>query len=251
MAASPNPSTSLPYLNRRLRVYLHELDRLCRQVDGRAGAEGVPGATLSGDAASVRAAAAALIAAEVAAMQGAGLDPAAGDPARALGLMALDGDAAFADLPSWGLGAAPPLAGDWPLPPSGAAGLADQVRTLLDAAAPQPELAELYLLALTAGAARRVEDPDQRAWLEASRTPLAQAAAAARPPADGRDVLFPDAYPAPRRHGPARELPRTALWVAAAPAAAAALLAGSWLVWWLATHPLTRTVCTFVAERLS
>ncbi len=247
MPPAAQPSTSLPYLNRRLRAFLHELDRLRRQVDRRAGVDGVAEATLAGDAASVRAAAASLLASEAAAMQGAGLDPAAVEPAVALGLMALCADAAFDGLPSWGSGAAPLLAGDRPLPPSGAAGLAPQVAALLDAAAPQPELAELYLLALTAGAARRVEDEAQRAFLDGSGPALAQAAEAGRPAAAAGDaLLFPDAYPPPRRHGPARDLPLAAAWVAAVPVAAAALLAGTWLVWWLATHRLTRLVCAFV-----
>ena len=167
---TPTPSApSLPFLNGRLRDFLHRLDRLRRQVAGRAGAEGVPVVTLTGGAAPVRAAAAELLAAEVAAIQGEGLDPAKPQPAIALGLMALVGDATFGDLPGWGLGGAPLLADDHPLPPSGGAGLATQVSALLDATAPQPELAELYLLALAAGAAARVEDAEQRDDLARSR----------------------------------------------------------------------------------
>jgi hypothetical protein len=242
---TPTPSApSLPFLNGRFRDFLHRLDRLRRQVAGRAGAEGVPVVALTGGAAPVRAAVAELLAAEVTAIQGEGLDPAKPQPATALALMALVGDATFGDLPGWGRAGAPRLADDHPLPPSGSAGLASQVSALLDATAPQPELAELYLLALAAGAAARVEDAEQRDDLARSRPELARAAAAGHP-VQG-DLLFPDAYPPPRRHGPARELPAVTAWLYAVPLAATALLAGSYLVWWLISHDLTRAVCSFI-----
>lgn len=239
------PSTpSLPYLNGRFRAFLHALDRLRRQVAGKAAVEGASVAALTAGAAPVRAEVATLLAAEVAALKGEGLDPAKPQPAIALALMALVGDATFVALPGWGGKDAPLLADDHPLPPDGARSLAPQVRSLLDATAPRPELAELYLLALAAGAASRVEDPAQREFLAGSRPALARAAEAGHPVHD--DLLFPDAYPPPRRHGPARRLPALAMWLYAVPLAVTALLAGSFLVWWAISHDLTNTVCTFV-----
>lgn len=221
----------LPYLTRRFRVFLRRLERTAARVRGGAGDEAVPAGELSGDAPSVRAAVAGLLEAEGAAAQGEGF--AAGDPelTLALWLMARCGDAAFTDLPGWGGASAPLLESSWPPPPELSPDPTEQVEVLLDAEVPDPHRAELYLLALAAGGGDG-----------ARIARLAGAAAVGRggPPATPSSPLFPAAYPAPRRHGPAREVPPVARWVTVCLAVAAGLLLTSWLVWAWAVGDLER-----------
>lgn len=225
----------LPYLTRRFRVFLHRLERTRARVAGRAGGAAVPADELTGDAPSVRDAAAALVEAEGAAARGEGFD--AGDPdlALALWLMARCGDAAFAGLPGWGGASAPALTTVWPPPVELSPDLGEQVAVLLEEEVPDPHRAELYLLAL-AGEAGEADGDD-------SRVPrLAAAAAVGRsgPPATPDAPLFPAAYPPPRRHGPPREVPPVAGWVTACLAVAAGLLLASWLIWAWAAGDLER-----------
>lgn len=246
--------TDLPYLVERYRDFLHGLDRVRRQVEGRAAVDGVAAGTLRGDAATVRATLADLLSAETAAALEVGIPADSDDLSLTLALMALTGDATFAALPGWGHGAAPPLAADHPLP--GPQSLADRVEALTDSTRPQPHRAQLYLLALAAGAGAAIADPAERQALadgypELARmalgTHLGGVAAVGGGDADG-DLLFPTAYPAPRRHGPARELLRVRLWLAAVPASAALFLGLTLLTWWSLIHGLDELVCEYVAR---
>lgn len=235
--------SDLPYLVGRFRDFLRGLARIERQVAGRSALEGVDPGVPRGRAAAVHNAASDLLARQTSAALEHGL--AADDPdlLLTLGLMAMTADATFADLPGWGHGAAPPLTADHPLPGPGS--LADQVEAVVDATDPRPERAELYLLALVAGAGGAVDDPEERASLAAAEPDLARIALGGT--GEVGDPLFPAAYPSPRRHGPARYLPTVARWAAAVPASAALLLGLTLFTWWSLVHGLEALACEFVA----
>lgn len=233
--------SDLPFLVGLFRDFLRGLDRIQRQVAGRSALDGVDPGVPQGRAAAVHDAASDLLAKQTSEALEHGL--AADDPnlLLALGLMALTADATFSNLPGWGHGAAQPLAADHPLPGPGS--LADQVEAIVDSTDPRPERAELYLLALVAGAAA-AESPADQASLAAAEPDLARIALGG---AEVGDPLFPAAYPPPRRHGPARTLPTVKGWVAAIPASAALFLGLTLFTWWSLVHDLEALVCEFVA----
>lgn len=153
-------------------------------------------------------------------------------------LMAATADAVFQGFDWWGrkLWLTQPLAGDF-APPDGAADdVAAQVQQLLDAEEPDPELAQLYLLAAASGSFPQLGSA-------ATRRRLLEILGESFPELTGDpEHHFPEAYRRLQARGPAAQLPAVRGWAVALLVLAGLLLAISAPLWLDATVQVRQDV---------
>jgi type VI protein secretion system component VasF len=179
-----------------------------------------------------------LLAEQDAAAQSQGRDPKSAPFQQGRHLMATIADATFQGFDWWGRDAwlEKPLAADYPLPDGVPEEIPAQIDQLLAAEHPDPELAQIYLLALATGAFPELETASYRRRLFAALCePLPELANEA-------DRLFPEAYRRRQRRGPASLLPPVRRWATAVLIAGAVLLALSAPLWLRATAAARQAV---------
>lgn len=223
---------SVPFLTQELRIFLGRLDATRRQIQRREA--GAPVADLPGEPDEIRASLATTLQEQTGHAKQQGYDAKTADFQQAQWVAATVADATLASFDWWGRGATAPLAADFPLPDGAPGEVVAQIEDLLAAIPPQPGLAEVYLLALTAGLPVGDTSPDE---IEELRRQLFaqvgnQRPELAQPPPS---QLFPGAYTRSQQRGPALYLPRVRGWLVALGAVLAGLGVASYLVYHWAT----------------
>lgn len=179
-----------------------------------------------------------LFAEQDAAAQSQGRDPKSATFQEARQLMATIADATFQRFDWWGRDAwlEKPLAAEYPLPDGVPEEIPARIDQLLAADHPDPELTQIYLLALATGAFPEIEAESYRRRLFAALCePFPELANEA-------DRLFPEAYRRRRRRGPAALLPPVRRWATAVLVTAVVLLALSAPLWLRATAAARQAV---------
>ena len=229
-------TASIPFLTQELRIFLGRLDQIRRQIQRRvAGQSGAGSADLlPGEPDAIRADLAATLKAQVTHAKQQKYDSTSADFQQAQWVAATVSDATLDSFDWWGRGATPPLAADFPLPDGAPGEVMAQIEALLAASPPRTGLAEVYVLALTAGLPTGDADPDEVAEL---RRQLFVQIGSQRPelsqPPPPR--LFPDAYARAQQRGQALYMPRLRGWAIALGIVLAGLSVGSYLAYQWAT----------------
>lgn len=172
-----------------------------------------------------------------------GRDPGSDAFRQARHLMATLADVTFQGLEWWGRAAwfEKPLVVDYPLPDGIREGVPAQIEQLLGNQPPNPELTQVYLLALATGAFPELAGMGYRQRLFRA---LGTCHPEITQPADR---LFPEAYRRHQRRGPAGELPLVRRWAVAVVVLGALLLTLSAPLWLQATAVARQTVDQILA----
>lgn len=227
--------SSIPFLTQELRIFLAQLDLTRRQIEKRAvGGAGAGSADVPGDPEAIRTSLAGALHQQVDDAKRQEYDSKSPDFQQAQWVSATVADATLDSFDWWGRGATKPLAEDFPLPPGVDAGVEAQIQAILAADPPDPELAEVYVIALAAGlptesiTSEELADLRRQLFVQVGR----QRPELAQPPPT---LLFPDAYARAQSRGPALYLPDLRGLTVALAAVLAGLAVASYLAFQWAT----------------
>jgi hypothetical protein len=234
--------SSIPFLTQELRVFLGQLDLTRRQIEKRAaGGAGAGSADEPGDPEEIRTSLAGALHQQVDDAKRQEYDSKSPDFQQAQWVSATVADATLDSFDWWGRGATAPLADDFPLPPGVDPGVVAQIEAILAADPPNPELAEIYVLALAAGLPAgdiepaKLADLRQQLFIQVGR----QRPELSQPPPS---LLFPAAYARAQSRGPALYLPDLRGWAAALAAVLTGLALASSMVFDWATADAVRAL---------
>ncbi len=159
-------------------------------------------------------------------------------------LMATVADATLQRFEWWGrkLWLSQPLAGDFPAPDGSADDISGQIENFLAVEDHDPELAQLYLLALASGAFSQIDTTS-------SRRRLLEILGEHFPELTGEpEHHFPEAYRRRQARGPAAQLPAVRGWLVALLVLGGLLLAVSAPLWLRATDEARQDVQTILSR---